>query len=47
MTTSSFDELKQVVGNGKTVRIDVKRFNESAAGLLNDHLAKAAEASDD
>ncbi|MCI7306446.1 MAG: hypothetical protein MR522_09350 [Trueperella sp.] len=36
-------ELKQVVGNGRTVRIDVNRLSEHAVGVLDDRLARAVE----
>lgn len=33
--TTALGELKQVVGNGRTVRIDVNRLSEHAVGVLD------------
>lgn len=41
--TTALGELKQVVGNGRTVRIDVNRLSEHAVGVLDDRLARAVE----
>lgn len=37
-------DLKKVVGNGRTVRIDVDRLNEQAVRILDQRLTKAVEA---
>ncbi len=41
--TTVLAELKQVVGNGRTVRIDVNRLSEHAVGVLDDRLARAVK----
>lgn len=41
--TTALGELKQVVGNGRTVRIDVNRLSEHAVGVLDQRLAQAVE----
>lgn len=41
--TTALDELKQVVGNGRTVRIDTRRLTEHAVGVLDQRLAQAVE----
>lgn len=41
--TTALAELKQVVGNGRTVRIDVNRLSEHAVGVLDERLARAVE----
>lgn len=43
-TTSSLDELKKVVGNGRTVRIDMQRLSDHAVEVLDQRLVKAVEA---
>ena len=43
-TTSALDELKQVVGNGRTVRVDVDRLSEFTVGVLDQRLSQAVEA---
>lgn len=42
-TTTALDELKQVVGNGRTVRIDTRRLSEHAVWVLDQRLAQAVE----
>lgn len=42
--TTALAELKQVVGNGRTVRIDMNRLSEYAVGVLDERLARAVEA---
>lgn len=42
-TTTVLAELKQVVGNGRTVRIDANRISEYAVGVLDQRLAQAVE----
>lgn len=41
--TTALAELKQVVGNGRTVRIDVNRLSEHAVGVLDERLARAVK----
>ncbi|ALD74014.1 hypothetical protein AN946_06445 [Trueperella pyogenes] len=43
-TTSSLVELKKVVGNGRTVRVDVEALGKYTVGVLDQRLAKAVEA---
>ena len=43
-TTTALSDLKKVVGNGRTVRIDVDRLNEQAVRILDQRLTKAVEA---
>lgn len=41
--TTALGELKQTVGNGRTVRIDMNRLSEYAVGVLDERLAQAVE----
>lgn len=41
--TTALADLKQTVGNGRTVRIDVNRLSEQAVGVLDQRLARAVE----
>ena len=43
-TTSALDELKQVVGNGRTVRVDIDRFSAYTVDVLDQRLSQAVEA---
>ena len=43
-TTSALDELKQVVGNGRTVRVDIDRLSAYAVDVLDQRLSQAVEA---
>ena len=43
-TTSALDELKQVVGNGKTVRVDIDRLSAYTVDVLDQRLSQAVEA---
>lgn len=40
---TALGELKQVVGNGRTVRVDVNRLSDHAVGVLDQRLAQAVE----
>ncbi|MGJ9705157.1 hypothetical protein [Actinotignum sp. GS-2025b] len=41
--TSSLNDLTKVVGNGRTVRVDVDRINDHAVRVLDQRLAQAVE----
>ena len=43
-TTSALDELKQVVGNGRTVRVDIDRLSAYTVDVLDQRLSQAVEA---
>lgn len=43
-TTTALDELTKVVGNGRTVKVDIDRLNEYAVGVLDQRLARAVDA---
>ena len=43
-TTSALDELKQVVGNGRTVRVDIDRHSAYTVDVLDQRLSQAVEA---
>ena len=43
-TTSALDELKQVVGNGRTVRVDIDRLSAYTVDVLDQRLSHALEA---
>ena len=41
--TSALDELKKIVGNGRTVRVDMNQLSEYAVGVLDERLSVAVE----
>ena len=41
--TSALDELKKIVGNGRTVRVDMNQLSEYAVGVLDEWLSVAVE----
>ena len=41
--TSALDELKKIVGNGRTVRLDMNQLSEYAVGVLDERLSVAVE----
>lgn len=41
--TSALDELKKIVGNGRTVRVDMNQLSECAVGVLDERLSVAVE----
>lgn len=41
--TSVLDELKKIVGNGRTVRVDMNQLSEYAVGVLDERLSVAVE----
>lgn len=41
--TSALDELKKIVGNGRTVRVDMNQLIEYAVGVLDERLSVAVE----
>ena len=41
--TSALDELKKIVGNGRTVRVDMSKLSEYAVGVLDERLSEAVE----
>ena len=41
--TSALDELKKIVGNGRTVRVDMNQLSEYAVGVLDGRLSVAVE----
>ena len=41
--TSALDELKKIVGNGRTVRVDMSKLSEYAVGVLDERLSVAVE----
>lgn len=43
-TTTALSELKHVVGNGRTVRVDIDRLNDYTVRLLDQRLSQAVEA---
>ena len=43
-TSSALDELKQVVGNGRTVRVDIDRLSAYTVDVLDQRLSQAVEA---
>ncbi len=43
-TTTALDELTKVVGNGRTVKMDIDRLNEYAVRVLDQRLARAVDA---
>ena len=42
-TTSALGELKKIVGNGRTVRVDMSKLSEYAVGVLDERLSVAVE----
>lgn len=43
-TTTALDELKHVVGNGRTVRVDIDRLSAHTVRVLDQRLSQAVEA---
>ena len=43
-TTSALGELKHVVGNGRTVRVDIDRLSDHTVRVLDQRLSQAVEA---
>ena len=41
--TSALDELKKIVGNGRTMRVDMNQLSEYAVGVLDERLSVAVE----
>lgn len=41
--TLALDELKKIVGNGRTVRVDMNQLSEYAVGVLDERLSVAVE----
>lgn len=41
--TSALDELKKIIGNGRTVRVDMNQLSEYAVGVLDERLSVAVE----